>query len=112
MYPQGPEIDSLRDIKPEWIVMIAVGLLLVMLISIVIFYLVTRLRFAFFNCLVKDTTQIGPGWRLYSSQATRFFWLNLVIGIFSFLLVILIFLPSSRAGVLACISFNAAWRPT
>jgi hypothetical protein len=93
VYPQGPEIDSLRDIKPEWIVMIAVGLLLVMLISIVIFYLVTRLRFAFFNCLVKNTTQIGPGWRLYSSQATRFFWLNLVIGIFSFLLVILIFLP-------------------
>ncbi len=30
---------------------------------------------------------------LYSSQATRFFWLNLVVGFFSFLLVILIAFP-------------------
>jgi hypothetical protein len=93
VYPQGPVINSLQDIKPEWIVVIAAACLLALIISIVIFYLVTRLRFAFFHCLVQNTTRIAPGWRLYSSQATRFFWLNVVIGIFSFLLVILIFLP-------------------
>jgi hypothetical protein len=92
-YPQGPDISSLHDIKPEWIVAIAVGVLLAMLISIVIFYLITRLRFAFFHCLVSKTTRIAPGWHLYSSQATRFFWLNVIIGIFSFLLVVLIFVP-------------------
>jgi hypothetical protein len=93
VYPPGPVINSLHDIKPEWIVAIAAGVLLVMLIAIVIFYLVTRLRFAFFHCLVQNTTRIAPGWRLYRSQATRFFWLNLVIGIFSFLLIVLIALP-------------------
>jgi hypothetical protein len=92
-YPQGPVINSLQDIKPEWIVVIAVACLLALIISIVIFYLVTRLRFAFFHCLVNNSTRIAPGWRLYSSQATRFFWLNVVIGIFSFLLIVLIALP-------------------
>jgi hypothetical protein len=92
-YPHGPVIDSLRDIKPEWIVAIIVGALLVMLISIVIFYLITRLRFAFFNCLVRNTTRIAPGWHLYRSPATRFFWLNLVVGFLSFLLIVLIALP-------------------
>lgn len=93
VYPQGPVINSLQDIKPEWIAAIVVGVLLVMLISIVIFYLVTRLRFAFFHCLVEKTTLIAPGWRLYRSQASRFFWLNVVIGIFSFVLIVLIALP-------------------
>ena|SRR5271157_5275398 len=87
VYPQGPVINSLHDIKPEWIVVIALACLLALIISIVIFYLVTRLRFAFFHCLVQNTTRIAPGWRLYSSQAARFFWLNVVIGIFSFLLL-------------------------
>lgn len=93
VYQQGPMINSLHDIKPEWIVIIAAILLLAMLIAIVIFYLVTRLRFAFFYCLVSNTTRIAPGWSLYGSQAARFFWLNVVIGILSFLLVILIFVP-------------------
>ncbi len=93
VYPQGPEINSLHDIKPEWIAVIVAASLLVLLISIVIFYLITRLRFAFFHCLVQKTTRIAPGWRLYQSQATRFFWLNVVIGILSFLLIVLIALP-------------------
>jgi len=93
VYQHGPDFDALKNIKPEWVVAIAAGVLLVMLISIVIFYLITRLRFAFFNCLVRNTTKLGPGWRLYSSEAARFFWLNVVVGIFSFLLVILIALP-------------------
>ncbi len=88
--PPGPVLTS---IKPEWIAMIVAAVLLALLISIVIFYLVTRLRFAFFHCLARNTTQIAPGWRLYRSQATRFFWLNLVIGFFSVLLIVLIFLP-------------------
>ncbi len=72
VYPQGPVINSLQDIKPEWIVVIAVACLLALIISIVIFYLVTRLRFAFFHCLVQNTTQIAPGWRLYRSRPRAF----------------------------------------
>ena len=89
----GPEINSLHDIRPEWIFVIAAIALVAFLISIVVFYLITRLRFAFFHCLTTNTTKIGPGWHLYGSQAARFFWLNIVIGIFSFVLVVLLALP-------------------
>lgn len=54
-----------------------------------IFYLVTRLRFAYFHCLINNTKEIRPGWWLYREQATRFFWLNLGVG-FSFLLVVVL----------------------
>jgi hypothetical protein len=93
VYPNGPAINSLQDIKPEWIVAIAAALLLIMLIAIVIFYLITRLRFAYFHCLTSNTTRIAPGWHLYRLPATRFFWLNIVIGIFSFLLIAVIAIP-------------------
>ncbi len=52
-----------------------------------VFYLITRLRFAFFHCLIHNTKEIRPGWRLYREPATRFFWLNVVVG-FCFLLVV------------------------
>jgi hypothetical protein len=45
------------------------------------FYLITRLRFAFFHCLIHNIKEIRPGWRLYREQATRFFWLNLGVGV-------------------------------
>jgi hypothetical protein len=58
-----------------------------------IFYLVTRLRFAFFHCLIHNIKEIRPGWRLYRAQATRFFWLNLGVGFCYLLLLGLIALP-------------------
>lgn len=84
---QGPMIHSLGDISPLWIAEGVAAVLLVLLIAAVIFYLVTRLRFAFFHCLVHNTKEIGPGWRLYKEQASRFFWLNIGVG-FCFLLTI------------------------
>jgi hypothetical protein len=59
----------------------------------VIFYVVTRLRFAFFHCLIHNTKEIRPGWSVYGSQATRFFWLNLGVGFCFLLLVGVIALP-------------------
>ena len=79
--------------RPEWIAMIVFATLFFMLIAFAIFYLVTRLRFAFFHCLTTNTTLIAPGWRLYRSQATRFFWFNVVIGIVSFVLIVIVALP-------------------
>lgn len=92
-FPQSGAINSLSEIKPEWIVAIAAFALVVMLIAIVIFYLITRLRFAYFNCLVQNTREIAPGWHLYRSPANRFFWLNIIIGIVSFLIIVLISIP-------------------
>jgi hypothetical protein len=89
----GPVIRSLSEIPVEWIVGIAVAVFLVIAISLVVAYLVTRLRFAFFHCLARNIREIGPGWRLYGEQALRFFWLNLIAGFVFLLLVVGIALP-------------------
>jgi len=62
-----------------------------------VLYLVTRLRFAFFHCLVRNTKEIRPGWWLYREQAARFFWMNVGVGFCYLLALVLISLPS-RAG--------------
>jgi len=82
----GPVINSPFDIPPGVIAAIVAAVLLAFLVSILVFYLVTRLRFAYFHCLIHNSREIAPGWRLYSAQAGRFFWLNLAVG-FCFLLV-------------------------
>jgi hypothetical protein len=81
------------NLSPESIVVIAAAVLLAFVIAIFIFYLITRLRFAFFNCLIHNTKEIGPGWRLYCDRASRFFWLNIVVGICFMLLLVLVALP-------------------
>ena len=89
----GPMIHSLSDIPPLRIAEGVAAILLVFVIMAAIFYLVTRLRFAFFHCLVHNTKEIGPGWRLYKEQASRFFWLNIAVGICFLLLLGLIAIP-------------------
>jgi hypothetical protein len=58
-------------------------------IMLLIFYLITRLRFAYFHCLVYQVKQIAPAWRLYREQAMRFFILNIGVG-FAFLAVLVL----------------------
>jgi hypothetical protein len=77
----GPMNLSPFDLQPVQVAAIVAAVLLAILLSFVIVYLVTRLRFAFFHCLIHNTKEIGPGWRLYGPQAMRFFWLNVVVGI-------------------------------
>ena len=89
----GPMINAPFQIPPQWIAAIAAAALAAIVVSIVAFYLVTRLRFAFFHCLVNNSREIRPGWHLYGDQATRFFWLNLAVGVCYLLLVALISLP-------------------
>jgi hypothetical protein len=89
----GPIIHSPFAFSPVWLAVIVAAGLAVIIVSIVLFYLVTRLRFAFFHCLVHNIKQIRPGWRLYREQAMRFFWLNLGVGFCFLLLLVLISLP-------------------
>lgn len=89
----GPNIHSLSDIQPLWIAEGVAMLLLLFAIGAAIFYVITRLRFAFFHCLVHDTKEIRPGWDLYKEQASRFFWMNVVVGICFLLLMGLISIP-------------------
>lgn len=78
---------------PEVIAAIVAGAVLLIVLGLLIAYLVTRLRFAYFHCLVSNTREIRPGWELHGSQAMRFFLMNIVVGICFLLAVILIAMP-------------------
>lgn len=71
----------------KWIPVIVAAVLVVLVLALIVAYLVTRLRFAYFHCLIHNTRQIAPGWHIYRAPAKRFFWLNLVVG-FCFLLAL------------------------
>jgi hypothetical protein len=84
---------SPSSLTPEWIAVFVAAALVMIALSIVLFYLVTRLRFAFFHCLIHKMKQIRPGWQLYRAHAMRFFWLNVVVGLCFMLLAVLVVLP-------------------
>ena len=81
------------NLTPPQIAGIVAAILLALVLATVIFYLITRLRFAYFHCLAYNTTEISPGWSNYESQASRFFWLNLIVGFCFLLLLGLIAIP-------------------
>jgi hypothetical protein len=81
------------SVRPELIAVIAAALLLALVLSLFVFYLITRLRFTFFHCLIHNVRQIRPGWQIYRAQAMRFFWLNVVVGLCFVLLMILVAIP-------------------
>jgi hypothetical protein len=78
---------------PERIAIGVFALLLAMIVCLLVFYLITRLRFAFFHCLVHNVKEIRPGWYFYREQAARFFWMSVVVGFSYLLIVVLISLP-------------------
>jgi hypothetical protein len=78
---------------PEIWVPAIFALALAAILLLWVFYLITRLRFAFFHCLVHNVKEIRPGWWFYKEQATRFFWLNVGVGFCYLLAVVLIALP-------------------
>jgi len=77
----------------EVIALIAIAVLACIAVGIFVFYLVTRLRFAFFYCLVHNSREIRPGWRLYREQAMRFFKVSLLIGLLMLSIVVAAMLP-------------------
>jgi hypothetical protein len=90
---QMPMTDFPPHFPMQWIVVAIFALALAAVVFLTIFYLVTRLRFAFFHCLVHNTRGIGPGWLFYREQAWRFFLLNVGVGFFYLLLMGLAALP-------------------
>jgi hypothetical protein len=84
---------SPSSLPPEWIAVIVVAALVALVLSLFVLYLITRLRFTFFHCLIHNVKQLRPGWQLYRAQAMRFFWLNVVVGLCFVLLLALIAIP-------------------
>jgi hypothetical protein len=89
----GPGNFSAFHFTPVAIAAMVAASLGVALLALFIAYLVTRLRFAFFHCLVTNTKLVRPGWQIYREPAMRFFWLNVVVGFCFVLVLILIALP-------------------
>jgi hypothetical protein len=89
----GPTVSTPFDFTPIRIATIVAMSLLVILLGCFLYYLITRLRFAYFHCLIHNTKEIRPGWQLYRPQAVRFFWLSLVVGFCFVLLLMLMALP-------------------
>jgi len=89
----GPAGFSPFHLSPGCVAAIVAAGLLAIVLSIFVFYLITRLRFAFFHCLIHNTKEIRPGWRVYRGQAARFFWFNLLVGVCFLLLVLLVAIP-------------------
>ena len=93
----SPNVGSPGDLafhfSPEIIAaIVAMGLLLIF-VGLLVVYLVTRLRFAYFHCLVTNTRLIRPGWEMYRPQANRFFRMNVWVGLCFLLMVGLMLSP-------------------
>lgn len=71
----------MTSLPAGWIPMLIGFGLLFLFVGVLLCYLIVRLRFALFECLVRQTREIGPGWRRYREQAWRFFLFSIVVGI-------------------------------
>ena len=78
---------------PERIVVACAIIALILVIALFLSWLITRLRFAWFHCLITNTREIGPGWHLYREPATRFFWFSVVVGLCFLVLIALLAIP-------------------
>lgn len=50
-------------------------------VCILIAYLLIRLRFAFFDCLLRMQDRIAPAWRLYHRQAMRYLGMTICVSL-------------------------------
>jgi len=83
-----PDMGAPFHFEPYMIVVAIAAVALAMVITFFVVYLITRLRFAYFHCLVHNIKEIRPGWEIHREQAGRFFWLNVGVG-FGFLVVMM-----------------------
>lgn len=92
--PTFPSItDPYFGFTPMQIALIAAIVIISIGLIFVIAYLITRLRFALFHCLVTGTREIRPGWRIYDAQSWRFFLLSVAVGFVFFIAALLIAIP-------------------
>jgi hypothetical protein len=60
---------------------LALVLLVTLLFGLLVAYLLIRLRFAYFDCVLFEQDKIAPAWRRYHRQALRFLGLGWCIGL-------------------------------
>ncbi|HKF47560.1 MAG TPA: hypothetical protein VKB38_09405 [Terracidiphilus sp.] len=91
--PQAGHSNTMFAWNPNWVVGFAAIAIASVILGFVLLYLVVRLRFALFNCLIHQTPWIRPGWRMYGEQARRFYLLSIWVGIVYFAAAVAALLP-------------------
>jgi len=81
------------NLPVEVIAAIVAAVALCFVIGIFVFYLITRLRFAFFHCVVHKTKVIRQPWALYRVQAMRLFKASLVVWLCYLAILLMVLLP-------------------
>ena len=99
-----PSIAPATLFEPEFISFTLLALALAVFLFFLAIYIVVRLRFAFFHCLLFETKQIGPGWDLYRIPAMRLFKATLAVGL---LLLILAALAVGLVALAVVVLFTA-----
>ena len=84
----GPIVHPPFHLTPEWVAAIVAAALVAIVLSFVIFYLITRLRFAFFHCLIHNSKEIRPGWWLYGGHPDIGLLLSLVLPLIPVILLL------------------------
>ena len=69
---------------------IMIGLLVGVAISLIFLYLFCRFRFVLFDSVISNQPAVGRGWRLYTSQANRYFGFWLAFRLVNFGVIALI----------------------
>lgn len=78
-HAQAAAPTSPTDFISHWLWLIGLLFALGMPIAVFALYLITRLRFAFFHCLTRNSSEIRPGWTLYAQQSMRLFEVSLAV---------------------------------
>ena len=89
-----------------WLAMLVALALVGIVVGLIIAWLITRLRFAYFHCLITNSPWVSPGWHLYRDPATRFFWMTLAVGLCFLVFMVALILPFA-AGIFG-LARNAA----
>jgi hypothetical protein len=79
--PAEAEAFRLRSylLAPDFLPVTLLAAAAVFLALVYCFYLVTRLRFAFFHSLIHQTRAMRPAWKLYSVEAERLFTASVLV---------------------------------
>ncbi len=75
-----PSMNSATLFAPEFISFTLLAIAVAVFLFLFTIYIVVRLRFALFTCLLHGTKEIGPAWDLYRVPAMRLFKASLLVG--------------------------------
>jgi hypothetical protein len=87
------------SITPSIIAALVFVAIAVLVLAIALFYVVVRLRFAMFDCLIHQSKLIAPGWHKYRFQAFRFFLFSIAVGVVLFIVLVAVLFPFAAGFV-------------